>query len=90
MNPLGTEAEHELDLAGDGPGLLEEQVRIPFGGVMAKIRGYTEFEFQPVLNRSDFDSGCRAEADCASGKVPVWSSTDLKYCGRIVVHRRLR
>ena len=48
MHPLRAGAEHELGFFGEGPGLLEKKVGVPFRRRAAEHRRYPDLQFQPV------------------------------------------
>src|SRR5581483_9807561 len=50
VNPLGADADHELGLLRKRPGLLQEQVRVPFDGVAGEERRGSHFDFEPVFD----------------------------------------
>src|ERR1700689_5458764 len=65
MNPLGTNTAHELHFWGEGPGLLEEKIDMPFCRGAGEKRRTARFKFQPVLYRRDFNRQVRAKTGAA-------------------------
>ena len=50
----GGEPEHELNFPREGPGLLEENVRIPFSRLAGEKRCGAPFNFQAVFGSGLF------------------------------------
>jgi hypothetical protein len=63
--PFRTDAKHKFHLRRNVPGLLEQKVGSPFGGMSPEEGGGAEFQFKPVFYRRDLDGNGRAEAVCA-------------------------
>src|ERR1700722_15176557 len=78
VDPLRADAEHKFGFPRQRPGLLEEEVRIPFLGSMGVEGRNAHFEFQPVLYRLDFHCKIRSECGCASADVPACRGADLQ------------
>jgi hypothetical protein len=87
MNPLGTNAQHELRFLRERPRLLEEKVDIPFCRVACEKWRNSQLEFQPVLYRRHLNRDSGAEARSAVCDTPVSSSPKLHDCGRLLVVR---
>src|ERR1700689_5292574 len=87
MNPLRANPEHKLHLLGEGPGLLEQKVRVPFCRVMAERRRHACFKFQPVLYRRNFNRDGGAEAPSAVREIPARNSSKLDACGGLLIAR---
>ena len=87
MNPLRTNAQHELHFLRERPRLLEQKVDVPFCRVMGEKRRNSRLKFQPVLYRCNFNRDGRAEARSAAFNIPVSSSPKLHDCGRLFVTR---
>ena len=85
MNPLRTNTEHKLHFFGEGPGLLEQKVGIPFCRVTAEERRDARLKFQPVLYRRNFNRDVGAEARSAVFEIPAGGSTKLDDCRRLVI-----
>ena len=81
MNPFGAKAEHKLKFFGDGPGLLEEKVGIPFGGMAGGGWSNTGLEFQPVLDWCHLNGDCGSEAGRCVVEVPGASPAQFQDCG---------
>ena len=71
MNPLRTNAEHELRFFRESPRLLEQKVGIPFRRVTGEKRRNSRLKFQPVLYRRNFNRDGGAEARSAVFDIPV-------------------
>src|ERR1700677_3920405 len=71
MSPLRPHTEHELGLAGEGPWLFEEKIRVPFRRV-ARVEGrHTRLQFEPVLDGSALCRKVGRKRRSASAEVPV-------------------
>ena len=57
VNPLRAGTGHKLDFPGKRPGLFEEQIGAPLGGVPAEERCDAGFEFEPVFYRGELHGG---------------------------------
>src|SRR5580700_8545690 len=77
MNPLRANAKHKLHFFRYRPGLLEEQVNIPFCRVRTEERRNSCLKFQPVLDRRNFNCEVRAETRTAARQATASSSPYL-------------
>src|ERR1700722_8776052 len=87
MEPLRTNAHHELRFFRERPWLLEQEVDVPFRGVAGKERCNTRLQFQPVLDWRDFNRDRRTEARSAFVNTPVSGSSNLHDRDRLLVYR---
>ena len=78
VNPLRANAEHKFCFPRQGPGLFEEQVRIPLFRIMGIERRNAEFKFQPVLDWLDLRCKIRSPRGCASSGIPACRAADLQ------------
>src|SRR5579859_6640869 len=87
MSPLRPHTEHEFGLAGEGPGLLEEKIRVPFRRVTSVEGRHPRLQFKPVL---DWGTLCRKvgrKRRSTPAEVPVSGCSDLQDGDRIVLVR---
>src|SRR5580704_12936231 len=71
MNPLRSNAQHELRFLRQRPGLLKQKVDVPFCRVACEKRSNSQLKFQPVLDWRHFNRDCGAEARSAFCDTPV-------------------
>lgn len=79
MHPFRPDAEHELDLVREGPWLFEKQISIPFCIAMTKEGRNAAFQFQPILDRGDFDGDRRSEIRAAALEAPFSRAAQFKH-----------
>jgi len=87
VNPLGPDAEHEFNFLGEGPGFLEQEIRIPLCRVITEGWCNTELQFQPVLDWRHFRRNGGAETPSAPAKTPGRFGPQFEDCGRLLFWR---
>src|SRR5580698_11026567 len=84
VSPLRPHAEHELGLAGEGPWLLEEKIRIPFSRV-PRVKGrHARLQFKPVLDGGTLCREVWSERSSASAEVPIGRRSHFQDGDRVV------
>jgi hypothetical protein len=88
MNPLRTNAGHQLRFLGKRPRFLKQQVGIPFCRMMAAEQWRDAcFQLQPVLNGREFNSGVRTEACSAVVETPTSGCAEFDDGHRVFIGR---
>jgi hypothetical protein len=83
VHPFRAHSQHELCFAGERPGFFEQQVCIPFGGVVGKKGRHAYLQLQPVLYRCRFGGEVRRKGGRTSDHIPTRGRTNLKNTGWI-------
>ena len=77
VNPLRSNASHELRFFRERPRFLEKKVEVPFCRVTPKERRDSRLKLQPILYRRNFNSDGGAEARSAFRDAPVCCASQL-------------